>query len=262
MYKYVSIVLAGALVVLGGFYLFERHARSGIERELNNKIAKLEGTIKETQTAYSARALEIEDLKASNEDLQKIISGRDEEIAALGEVVLKWKAKYFKIKDASQTVVDNDGGQVEVPADCQTCLKDLRFRVDFEKVQDYLKVSGHTLTNPPYAEVGVTWERELKLSFILAKKDNVYRLYFDSHSPDLVASRLTLKVDPSVFERKWYEKILLNGSLSVGSGVASGIGVGYDILPDFYIGPNIIFNYDGQKMRKLYGVSVGWYVFR
>jgi len=263
MYKYLSMLLGALLLVAGGFYLFERHARSSAERELNNKIAKLEGMVKETESAYSSRGLLIEDLQSTNKDLQKVIDSRDEEVAALGEVVLQWKKKYFDIKNATGTVVGSDGTTVvEVPADCQTCLKDLRFRVDFDKTQDYLKVVGHTLTNPAEAQLEVSWERQLKLTFLLTKKDEVYRLYFDSNTPDLVPGTLTLKVDPSVFEKNWYEKIGVGLDVSVGPGVLTGVKVFYDITDNIALGPNVNFFYDGNDLRTLYGANVGWYPFR
>lgn len=263
MYKYLSMFLGVLLLVGGGFYLYERHSRRAAERELNNKIAELEGMVKETETAYSARGVELEDLKLKNKELQGLVEDRDEEIAALGEVVLKWKTKYFEIKNATGSVVGGDGTTVvEVPADCQTCLKDLRFRVDFDEVREYLRVKGHTLTNPAYAAVEVSWERPLKLTFVLAKKDDKFRLYFDSNTPDLVPGDLTLTVDPSVFEKSWYEKIGVGLDVGVGEGVQSSVRVFYDILPDWFVGPVVTFGYDGQRTRTLYGATVGWYPFR
>lgn len=263
MYKYLSILLGLGLLVLGGFYLWERHSNSVAQTALNNEIAKLEGTIRETETASSVRALEIEDLKSKNKDLQKVIDQRDEEVAALGEAVLKWKTKYFQIKDATGTVVGGDGTTVvEIPADCQTCLKDLRFRVDFNEEKDYLKIEGFTLTNPAYAELSVGWTRELKLTFLLTKKDDNFRLYFDSNTPDLIPGELTLKVDPSVFERKWYEKLGVSSSVSVlGDGVVFSLSAIYDITDNMFVGPNVaLFPHDG--VGTAYGAIFGWYPFR
>lgn len=263
MYKYLSILLGVLLLVAGGFYVYERKSAANARSALNNRIAELEGTLKETETAYSVRGVEIEDLKLKNKELQTIINDRDEEVAVLGEVVLQWKKKYFDIKNATGTVVGSDGTTVvEVPADCQTCLKDLRFRVDFDQTKDYLRVAGHTLTNPAQAELEVSWTRELKFSFVLTKQDDNLRLYFDTNTPDIVASKLTLKVDPSVFEKKWYEKIGVGLDVGVGEGVQSSVRAFYDILPDWYVGPMVTFGYDGQQTRTLYGATVGWYPFR
>ena len=263
MWKFLSMFLGVCLLIAVGVGIYLERSAKSASKELNNQIAKLEGMVKETESAYSARGLLIDDLESANKDLQKVVDSRDEEVAVLGEVVLQWKKKYFDIKNATGTVVGNDGTTVvEVPADCQTCLKDLRFRVDFDKIQDYLKIVGHTLTNPAEAQFEVSWERQLKLSFILTKKDDNFRLYFDSNTPDLVPGELTLKVDSSVFEKRWYEKIGIGLDVAVGPGVLSGVKVFYDITDDIYLGPNVDFFYDGDKLRTLYGASFGWYPFR
>ncbi len=257
MYKFVSGILLVALLVLGGAYLWQRHAANELNRQLSNKIAELEGTIKETETAASVAAVELENLKSHNKELQDIIEKRDEEIAAIGYISLQWKEKYFKIKNAQGSVEE------PVPEGCDTCAKTLRLRVDFDQTQDYLRVSGHTITNPAYAEVDVRWERELKLSFILAKKDDKLRLYVDSESPDIVPGELTLKVDPSVFERKWYEKFYVGGFVNVGRGVAANVGLGYEVTEKVSVGPSMLLFYDpGRGMFKLYGATVQWYPFR
>ncbi len=257
MYKLVSGVLLVALLVLGATTLYTRHKNNQLITQLNNKVATLEGTLKETETAASVRAVELENLKSQNKELQGIMDKRDEEVAALGKIILLWKKKYFEIKDAQGSV------EGEVPVGCEECAKTLRLRVDFGQTQDYLRVDGYTLTNPAYAELEVRWERPLKLSFILAKKDDKFRLYVDSNSPDIIPGELTLTVDPSVFEKKWYEKLYVGGSLNVGEGIATSLGIGYEFTKNISAGPSVFVFYDGQRrMFKLYGANVQWYPFR
>lgn len=255
VYKLLSIVLAGLLVVTAGFYGFERWSNARERRILTNQIADLEGTVQETETAYSRRAVEIKNLKLDNKELRQKIEDRDEEAVALAESVLKWKDKYIKIKNATETVVDPDGDP--------NTTDDIRIRVDFEKEEDPLRVSGFTLTNPPEAEVSIEWMRDLKLSLILTKDDDdLFRVYLDTDSPDIVPSELKLSVDPSILDRKWYEKIGVDMGISGGEGVASTISLRYDVFNNWSIGPSVVLHYDGQRLRKTYGISTTYYPFR
>jgi hypothetical protein len=262
MWKYLSILLAGLLVVSGIFYIVERSSNKKVRRELNNEIAKLEGVVKETETAYSRRALEVRDLEIKNKDLSVKIKDRDEKITALGEAVLKWKGKYFKIK-GTQSVVDSDGNETSLDLECRECLIGKRFIVGFDETKDHWRVWGNTITNPPEAEINISWASGLRLSFILTRnEDDTFRLYLDSDSPDLVPAELELAIDPSVFEKKWYEKIGVGLDIGVGEGVYSAVQLHYDIFDDLFVGPKLIWTYDGNKLRKLYGATFGWYPFR
>ena len=264
IYKVVSGILLGLLLVCGVFLYIEKSSHSKTKTELTNKIAQLEGLVKETKDSWSIRGVEVDNLKTDNKKLQNIIKSREEEIVSLSEIALKWKTKYFEIKDAKETVVGSDGSTtVVIPPNCQDCLKDLRFKVDFDQVKDFLKVSGHTLTNPPYAELSVEWIRDVKLNLILTKtENNDFRIYLDSKDSDAVPSELVLKVDPSVFEKKWYEKISVGTDVAVGPGVLSSIKVAYDVFDDFSVGPNVNFIYDGKELNTLYGASILWYPLR
>ena len=263
MYKYVSIVLVGCLGTLGVFYVVEKRGNDKAQEQLNNQISKLQGVVKETETAYSSRAIEAENLKSSNSELNKKIKDRDENIAALGNAVLEWKDKYYKISDAHGSVVDPNGNPTVIPPVCEDALKDKRFRVDFDQTQDNIQVKGYTLTNPSEAYINLHWTRPLNLEVILTKdKDNHYKVYIDPKSANIVPTELSLKVDESVLEYKWFQKIQFNGNLDFGQGVLTTIGVGYDILDNFSIGPNIVFLYDGGSLKRLYGVSTVWYPFR
>jgi hypothetical protein len=262
VYKYLSIALAVLLAVAGVFYAFERSSSAKERRQLNNEIAKLEGIVEETDTAFSRRAIEIEDLETENEELQKKIEDRDEEIIALAETSLKWKEKYFKVK-GTQTIVDKDGNKPDLTLDCQDCLLNTRIIVAFDETKDSWRVWGNTISNPPEAEINVAWAKGLKLSFILTRnEDKTFRLYLDSNSPDLVPAELTLSVDPTIFEKKWYEKIGIAADLGVGEGVYSAIQIHYDIFDNIYVGPKVVWMYDGNQFRTMFGASVGWYPFR
>jgi hypothetical protein len=262
MYKYLSILLVLGLFVLGGFFAWEKYSHAKDTQAFNNQVAKLEGTIKETETAYSTRGIEVEDLKSQNKELQNKIKSRDEDIAALGQAVLQWKDKYYKITDAHGSFTDTSGGVIEIPADCQTCLSGLRLKVDFKQEQDNVEVSGFTLTNPAYAEIKLHWTKPLVLDIILAKNDSGdFRIYVDPNDASVVPTSLNLSVDPSVFSHKWYEKIMIGADIGAGTGVITSLRLGYECFNNWIIGPFITAEFDNQ-FRKFYGASVGWFPFR
>jgi len=260
MFKYLSIILLVVCLVAFGLLQWEKMKHDKTRSNLNNQIAKLEGQVKETETAYSARGQELENLKTSVKDLNKLIEKRDEEIAAIGEVSLQWKNKYLKIKNAKETVVDSGGQPVVDPP---TMPDGLRYKVDFDQVDGIIHVFGHTLTNPAYAEVNFEWTRPLKLTFVLTKQNKQYRLYLDSNSLDVVPGQLNLKVDPSVFEREWYEKIGFYGNMSViyGNGAGGTIGAMYE-FGNFVCGPTWSAMSNGNVTLHSFGLSTIWFPFR
>jgi len=101
MYQFVSAVLLVGLLVLGGFFGVEKCNHANLRKQHNNALAELEGTIKETETAKSARAFWQEQLVAQTDALQDIIDDRDEQILAQTEVSLRLKNKVFKAEICS-----------------------------------------------------------------------------------------------------------------------------------------------------------------
>ena len=97
MYKFLSIILGVLLLVGGGFYGYEKYNHNKTKKEMNNRVAKLEQIVQETETAYSKMAVHTEDLETKKSELQKIIENRDEEIVAIGNVAVRWKDKYFEM---------------------------------------------------------------------------------------------------------------------------------------------------------------------
>ena len=258
MYRFISAFLSLCLLTAGGFYVYERYSHLKTKRNSNNSIARLEGTIQETTTAYSVRGVELENLRSQNSELQGKIDDRDEEIASLLNVNLKLKNEILKSKNAKESEETGPSGEK-------------RARVDFEmrypdvSNNPLLAIYGHTLTNPAYSELSLVWLRAIELDLILAKSGSSYRFYLDtkdSNEFDGHSVKLNLSIDPSVFEKKWYEKLGVGLDISAGEGVQGSFRLFYDVLSDIYFGPNVTLGYDGIKMRKMYGASVGWYPFR
>jgi hypothetical protein len=265
LYKYLSYALIVCCLFLGVVYLYKDYQYKNRFLELNNMIVEKEGMLKESETMNSKLAFLIEDLSTENKDLQKKLKVRDEAIAVAGEVALKWKKQYLKIKNAQSSVVEPDG---KTPSDvsltCRECLLKERIRVDFETVQNFLKVSGYTITNPDYAELEIEWTRGLKFDFYITKKDDVYRIYFDTNSPDVVVADLNLKLDPSVFKRNWYENIGVSANMGLlGDGVSGTFALVYD-LGRFIVGPSVSIyaDDDDDVVGKTFGGTLTWFPVR
>lgn len=254
--------------------MWQRNSNLDAIRELNNQLAQSKQLIKETQTAYSSQATEVQDLKVKNSNLQSIIKKNKQEILAISDVALKWKDKYFEIKNANQNFVDGSGSQpVSLPsslqASCDECLNNIRIRVDFEKEQDNLKISGYTLTNPAYASINLEWLKDLQLQLVLTKDENgIYQIHLDSENQEVVPVELNLKVDPSVLDRKWYEKIGLYANLALGNSMTGdrtfgglfSLGASYLITPRVNLGINVNAIYNGN-ISLYYGVFVNYFPF-
>jgi len=265
MHKYISAVLVVLLMVAAGALAYQRWDFSNQRRDLNNKLAKVQKMQKETETAYSRLAIETEDLRTSKKDLQKVIDDRDESILALSQANLKLKDKIVRVENAKQTIVDRGGNTVEPDSGEVTgCESDLRVRVDFEQEDDPLKVSGHTLTNPPEAEIKIEWLRALNLELVLTKNDDgTFRVYLDSETSDFIPADLKLQVDPSVLDYRWYQNISLGSNVLFGeTGLLFGISANYNIFSNFMLGPMFTVGYVGEKAETFYGVNVVWHPWR
>lgn len=258
MYKFLSGILLIAFLIAVGIDVWNNFSLTKQNTKLSNDLAKAEKIVKETNSAFSIRGQQLEDLKSNNEELQKKIDKREEDIAALGQANLKLKDQLFKIKNAKLTVIDPTGNPTNEPLSCDIP----NLRVDFEKEQDLWRVSGFCLTSPPSAEVSVSWSRPLQLSFILTKKNNQYRLYLDSNSPDTIAvQNLSLKVDPSVFEQKWYEKIAVGFDVGfTGKEPIASVRGTFDV-GSFSPGAFMILFNGKEGLERAYGVSLMWRPF-
>jgi len=239
-------LIVGIISVVIYSYITQRRSEEQIIN-LNNELFKLQKIKQETDTAYSKQTLITEDIKSTNKELQKTIDKKNEEILVLGDISLKWKDKYYQIKNATQTIINSDSstdGSTDIDDNCRDQLKNIRYKVDFSHQEDNILASGYTLTNPPYAELSIKFTDDLKLELILTKtKDKNFKIYLDSKSETIVPVELNLKIDPSVFDVKWYERIILAGDINVGSkAILGSVNVLYD-LDKWLIGGGVSAGY-------------------
>ena len=262
MYKFLSILLAILVFIVSGFYCYERYCHAKETKKLNNQIADLSEMVQETENAYSRLGLVVDDINLKNKKLQSILNDRDEQIVSLSEVVLKWKGKYLEILDAQEDVVDNNGNVVDLDEKCKLCLIDKRFKVAFDKQEDYLRVFGETYTNPPEAFINIEWTKGITLSVVLAKKDDNYRVYIDSDNSDMIPAELQLKVDPSVYDIRWYERIGIGSLIAVGDGLTTSLGIYLQLFDNWIVGPMVVDQFNGKDNSVFYGGQVIWFPFR
>ncbi len=185
------------------------------------------------------------------------------------DIALQWKNRYFEIKDAKQVVVNEAGTQpASLSAECEDCIAKTRIKEEFDQTKDDLRIFGYTITSPAQAQINLEWLKPLQLQLVLTKsEDGSFKVYLDQKDKEqaslIVPTELTLKVDPAVFYKKWYEKIALG--LDVGAsqfGVNSSIRIMYGIKPNLYLGPSVSAAalFSGQ-VAPFYGVSVLWLPF-
>jgi hypothetical protein len=275
MQKYIIVFLGILILALGGAMLWKNKQHQEELRKLNNALAASQQLVKETKTAVSSKALEIENLKTANADLQKVIKKNKEEIFAVANLALQWKNQYYNIKNATASVVDEAGTQpVSLPTECEECFAKTRIKVEFDHTADNLRIFGYTITNPTLAEINLEWLKPLQLELVLTKDDGgSFKIYLDEKDKEsaqlIVPKELTLKVDPSVFNKKWYEKINLTANLAFGNsligtptqfGGMASIGAGYMLTHNFSLGVNVSAVYAGN-VYMFYGANVIWFPF-
>jgi len=262
MWKYLSTFL----LVISLFFLinfaYRIHAYKIDNFKLNNELADLSRLNKETETVYSKLAIDLDNIETTNKELQDIISKRNENIVSLTQANLLLKDKFFKASNVRETVVTDSGDSVN-SGDTK------RIKVEFEHTEDLLNIKGYTLTNPAYAEVALSWLKELNLNIVVAKnKDNSYRVYIDSKNSDIVPTDIKLTVDSSLFDLHWYEKIGVGGGVNLTND--------YNIIPYFQISyffnvtnsfdlrPYVEYGYSYMSNRMNYsvGTDLVWYPFK
>ena len=74
-------------------------------------------------------------------------------------------------------------------------------------------------------------------------------MYVDTNDSDVVPSNLILKIDPSIFDLKWYNRIAFSLQTGIGDGLMVGVGGSVQIFSNWLVGPNfnMIFNSSGRE---------------
>lgn len=266
-YKYILVTTGVVFLAVVAVLLLKVKSLENENRQMASRLVSLQQNVKESETAMSSlsnKNKDLEDLlkkgEGNNKELLDIIKEKDEQIWSLEQVALRWKDKYFEIKNATETIISNDGNQVS--DSCKDELKNTRFRVDFSQDKDFVGIAGHTLTNPAEAFVNVKFLRNIVLTLVLTKtRNNQFRAYVDTNNSDVVPVNLSFNLDESIFEKKWYEKFTVGSAVGIGNGFNAMFDVKYEILNNLALGPAYMYTFDGDKTLNFYGVSASWAPF-
>lgn len=211
----------------------------------------MEGMVKETETAYSKRAVELEGIKLENETLQKIVQSRDEKIVSLTNINLKLKDEV--LKGTGKETVENGRTRIE-------------FRASYPTYEPYLTIFGHTLTNPPEYELDFTWDRALKLDIVVAydRKTRTFRSYVDTKGSDIIPTKIDFVFDADQLKDRWYEKIAIGNGIIVGDNRSALLkfNLAYNILNEFILMPDFMLGFSEAGVSRYYGLSVMWYPWK
>lgn len=229
--KNILLIILGVLLLValgvGGFFFFQKEQmRQNAEEarvEAQNKLAQMSQTMQETEQIWSRLAQEKEvdmnALRAQNEELARLIEERDEEITTLTNATANLRPVRVVIRDASQTEPEEG-----------------RLRVDFDQIHDeFWRVQGFTLTNPAEAEVSVSWTRPANFTIITTQQPDLsWRSYLESDIPGLEIGSIESTVNPLSRPQEavpWHHGIFvgLNGLVGVsGNSGAAALEAGYD----------------------------------
>jgi hypothetical protein len=257
LYKYAFLATLVLIIVAVIGFAVDKRVQDQLVTKLQNDVAQRDQTIEVQKGVYHK-------LSIDSQDLQKLLSSKDEEVVNLNKelkksreqlltansLVVKWKKAYEAEVAGHQTDVPGENGIV-------------RKRVDFEKDFGYIGVSGFTLTDPPEAKVKVQQNRPLKLSLVVSQDDAGAWHTRTTSSEENVDIQIDLAaVDPKVLAPRWYEGIGLVFDLGMGSQFIAGAGVTYKI-GRFELGPKAWFGVPvGQAPTWAAGLQLLWHPFQ
>lgn len=237
--KNILIIILAVLALGGGAFgtYFFLKTKAVVQRETEarvsaqNTIAQLSRTVKEGERTWSRLAQEKEiEISGLNEDLEDALSRireRDERITTLTEVnaALRGVRVIVRPDNVHQSPEPSEPGEAE------------RVRVEFDQVwEDFMRVSGFTLTNPAEAEIHVDYTRPVRISVITTQRPDLsWDTYVSTDIPNLEIGDIQSQVNPLSRPQevsRWYENIYVGIGAGIGGGTnAAGFGlieIGYD----------------------------------
>lgn len=251
--------LASLLIVAVLAIGISRHGYESELTSLRNQIAEKDRVVEVQKGVYAKLAVETDGIKKlldSKDEQVKLLLGelksRKAEVLTATSMAIAWKKAYEGAAEANQEVVP--GTQPTEPG----AVAKERVKVSFHKDFGAVVVDGHTVTDPPEAFVSVKQGKPLRVSLVVSQeKDGSWKTYATSSDENISVDIGLTAVNPKVLEQQWYEKLSLDGSLGIGSGIVAGVGVSYEV-GQFDVGPAAWFSTSGQ----FYGANVSWHPFR
>lgn len=255
--KFMNLLSAGlAIVVVVLLVLLQVQKNKALNEktDLLNKLAKSEETVKIAEGLYMKQVLVSEDLQKLLDNANQTVHALTEQleraqakIVSLNEIVVYWKKKY---EGAVVVVPGPQPDNPELPPECVDHCSKVRTRIDFKKDFGPIRVEGHTITNPAEGHVSVEQTRPLKLTVALTQnKRGEWKTYVVSSEDDMEVEINFSAIDVKHFEKKWYEKIGIVGTVAVGDSFYTNIGLTYDIR-SVTVGP-VYGRLDGSNVYGL-----------
>lgn len=217
-------MLAVLLVVLLGYFWWKveslKDQADDARVDAQNQIAELSRVVRESNGAYSRLAQQAESsssilatLQERNQQLASIIEQRDEQILQLTTAI-------GHIRPVNVVVRPNEISQTVIPSEENPEI--IRRRVDFDTThEDYLRISGFTLTDPAEANVSVQYTRPINFTVATTQsEDGSWRTYIESDLPDLQIGQIESRVNP-IQIRSTVRRIEQEIELGIGSIVST-----------------------------------------
>lgn len=262
--KYIAIALFVGIVVFMVKMYLDKEALKDRVADLHNEIAQTSKTIEIQKGVFQKATSELSDLeeildsiaRGSKQDREKIeklmkeLDKRNEDILNVTRFALMWRKPYEGEAEANQLVVPPEKeGDPE------------RKKVEFQKDFGYIGVNGFTLTDPAYSWVKVEQKRPLKVTLALSQdKRGRWNTYATTSEDNVAVDIEVASVNPKVLDKKWYEKISVDTSLGVGSGIVASAGLSYD-FGSFSLGPAVFTAVGDGRGDVYWGANFGWRPF-
>jgi hypothetical protein len=209
------------LILMGVRYLKEKNERIA---DLITRLATSETTVEIERGLFAKKAEELQGLQdllakmgEENAKLSELIKRGEMEILTLNQIIIRWRKAYEAAVAANQTE--------EPPKDPGDPV---RKRVTFSGKVGPIKVDGHTLTDPPESWLHLEQIDPIRLTVAVTRnKDGTFSSLVTSSDLEVQADIVVSAVDPKVLGLKWYQRIWLDGAVSMLGDKSASLGVTY-----------------------------------
>jgi hypothetical protein len=225
---------------------------------LRNELAQRDATIEIKEGLYRK-------LSEQSKDILSDLKAKDSQLALLSDELKKEKVKVLSVSTTAvilKRAVSSVDNATQVVVTENTSVK--RIRVDFNHALGMFRVSGYSLTDPPYSSVVLTQVRPLKLTTAVTQdKSGVWKTFVKVNEEDFAVNVDYSTVNPTLLDRKWYENISLDFTLGKGPSLTSAIGASYD-FGRFSLGAMVgvdVSGFESGSVSRTYYSTFSWRPF-
>ncbi len=228
-------ILGVAFICLQFWQLRQMEHHADMARiEAQNALAEMSRVVQENNDTWSRLAQErsdlIGELNSRNSELADIIRDRNEEIQTLTNAVASIAAIRVIVRPENGGVITETTEEIDGTE---------RIRVEFDQLhEEFIRVSGHTLSNPPEAEIGLEFVRPVNFTLAVTQLEDLsWRSYITTDFPGMTIGEIETLVSPLARPadvRRWEQDLEFGvyGNAAVTGNFGSfGVDVGYDFGP-------------------------------